>query len=57
MLDEDSELDATFSNIAGAGIKVVRAWAFNDVSAKPAAGVYFQVRFLYHSAELCLIMI
>jgi len=43
MLDEDSELDATFSNIAGAGIKVVRAWAFNDVSAKPAAGVYFQI--------------
>jgi mannan endo-1,4-beta-mannosidase len=46
MLDDD-ELDAAFSNIQGAGIKVVRTWAFNDVSQKPAAGTYFQVCLAY----------
>jgi mannan endo-1,4-beta-mannosidase len=43
MLDDD-ELDSTFSNIAGAGIRVVRTWAFNDVSMQPPSGNYFQVR-------------
>jgi hypothetical protein len=42
MLD-DAELDTTFSRIRDLGITVVRTWAFNDVSQKPAAGNYFQV--------------
>jgi hypothetical protein len=46
MLD-DAELDAAFSNIKDAGIKVVRTWAFNDVCQKPASGTYFQVRLAY----------
>jgi len=41
MLD-NNELDQAFGNIAGAGITVVRTWAFNDVSQKPSVGTFFQ---------------
>ncbi|KDQ53311.1 glycoside hydrolase family 5 protein [Jaapia argillacea MUCL 33604] len=39
----DEDLDFTFLSIAGAGYTVVRTWAFNDVSQKPASGTYFQI--------------
>lgn len=43
----DDDIDLTFRSIASAGFKVVRTWAFNDVSIKPVSGPYFQVcRFL-----------
>jgi mannan endo-1,4-beta-mannosidase len=52
MLD-DAELDAAFSKIKDAGIRVVRTWAFNDVSQKPATGTYFQVCLPYaHSLQV-----
>jgi len=41
MLNDD-ELDQAFSNIAAAGIRAVRTWAFNDVSQTPSVGVFFQ---------------
>ena len=39
----DADLDLTFHDIATAGFNVVRTWAFNDVTSKPASGPYFQV--------------
>jgi mannan endo-1,4-beta-mannosidase len=41
----DMDLDLTFHDIATAGFKVVRTWAFNDVPKKPSSGPYFQVSF------------
>ena len=53
----DADMDLTFHDIATANFRVVRTWAFNDVSSKPSSGTYFQVMrthlfFLFH---LCLI--
>ncbi len=39
----DDDIDVTLKSIAAAGFKVVRTWAFNDVSSKPTSGPYFQV--------------
>ena len=40
----DADMDLTFHDIATvAGFNVVRTWAFNDVTSKPASGPYFQV--------------
>ncbi|KAF9526289.1 glycoside hydrolase family 5 protein [Crepidotus variabilis] len=39
----DDDMDLTFHDIATAGLKVVRTWAFNDVSHKPSSGPYFQI--------------
>ncbi|KAJ2925251.1 hypothetical protein H1R20_g11829, partial [Candolleomyces eurysporus] len=39
----DNELNTLFSDIANAGFRVVRTWAFNDVPSKPASGPYFQI--------------
>jgi hypothetical protein len=47
----DMDLDLTFHDIATAGFKVVRTWAFNDVPKKPSSGPYFQVSFdPFHSS-------
>ena len=48
----DEEMDRIFHDIATIGIRIVRTWAFNDVSCKPKSGPYFQVCFasvLFHS--------
>jgi mannan endo-1,4-beta-mannosidase len=45
----DEDMERTFHDIATAGLQVVRTWAFNDVSQKPASGTYFQVRLYYKS--------
>jgi mannan endo-1,4-beta-mannosidase len=39
----DEDMETTFHDIATAGMQVVRVWAFNDVSQKPASGTYFQI--------------
>ncbi|TFK18372.1 mannanase [Coprinopsis marcescibilis] len=39
----DYDLELTFHDIAAAGFNVVRTWAHNDVSSKPASGPYFQI--------------
>jgi mannan endo-1,4-beta-mannosidase len=39
----DEDLDTTLHDIAAADFTVVRTWAFNDVTHKPASGTYFQV--------------
>jgi len=41
----DADMDLTFHDIATANFRVVRTWAFNDVSSKPSSGPYFQVSF------------
>jgi hypothetical protein len=42
----DEDLDLTLHDIAKANFTVVRTWAFNDVTQKPASGTYLQVRIL-----------
>ena len=39
----DADIEFTLHDIATAGFKVVRTWAFNDVPSKPVSGTYFQV--------------
>jgi mannan endo-1,4-beta-mannosidase len=39
----DHDLDNVMNEIAAKGYTVVRTWAFNDVSKKPASGNYFQI--------------
>lgn len=39
----DDDMERVFHDIATANLQVVRIWAFNDVSQKPASGTYFQV--------------
>ncbi|KAJ2913324.1 hypothetical protein MD484_g7110, partial [Candolleomyces efflorescens] len=39
----DEEMDRIFHDIATIGIRIVRTWAFNDVSCKPKSGPYFQI--------------
>jgi mannan endo-1,4-beta-mannosidase len=39
----DYDMELTFHDIATAGFKVVRTWAFNDVPCKPDSGPYFQI--------------
>ena len=43
----DADMDLTFHDIATANFRVVRTWAFNDVSSKPSSGPYFQVPLSY----------
>jgi hypothetical protein len=40
----DDELDSAFMSMSAAGFRVVRTWAFNDVTQVPSSGAYFQVR-------------
>lgn len=42
-LNTDQDISNTFRNISAAGIKVVRTWAFNDVSEVPSEGTWFQL--------------
>ncbi|KAF8961626.1 glycoside hydrolase family 5 protein [Flammula alnicola] len=42
-MSTDNDIDSTFHSIATAGFRVVRTWAFNDVSNKPSSGTYFQI--------------
>ncbi|KZP23080.1 glycoside hydrolase family 5 protein [Athelia psychrophila] len=42
-LTEDKDIENTFSSMAAAGIKVVRTWAFNDVTEVPTSGIWFQL--------------
>ncbi|KAJ3987329.1 glycoside hydrolase family 5 protein [Lentinula detonsa] len=42
-LNEEQDIINTFSNISALGIKVVRTWAFNDVTEIPETGTWFQL--------------
>ncbi|KZP23068.1 glycoside hydrolase family 5 protein [Athelia psychrophila] len=42
-LTEDKDIENTFTSMAAAGIKVVRTWAFNDVTQIPTSGIWFQL--------------
>jgi mannan endo-1,4-beta-mannosidase len=42
-MSTNDDIDLTFHEIATAGFRVVRTWAFNDVSSKPPSGTYFQI--------------
>ncbi|KZP11991.1 glycoside hydrolase family 5 protein [Athelia psychrophila] len=42
-LTNDQDLADTFSNMSAIGIKVVRTWAFNDVTEIPVNGTWFQL--------------
>jgi len=42
-LATDDDIDLTFHDIATAGLRVVRVWAFNDVPSQPSSGTYFQI--------------
>ncbi|KAJ3856031.1 glycoside hydrolase family 5 protein [Lentinula lateritia] len=42
-LNEEQDIINTFSNISALGIKVVRAWGFNDVTEIPETGTWFQL--------------
>lgn len=42
-LTSDEDVDAVFSHMAAAGLKIVRVWGFNDVNTVPSAGtVWYQ---------------
>ncbi|KAG8813564.1 hypothetical protein FRB91_009184 [Serendipita sp. 411] len=43
LLDNDDDMNKTLSEIASRGIKVVRTWAFNDVTEIPPTGVWLRV--------------
>lgn len=40
---DEQDIDYTLGNISAAGIKVVRTWAFNDVTSVPENGTWFQL--------------
>ncbi|KAF9464331.1 glycoside hydrolase superfamily [Collybia nuda] len=40
---KDDELETAFAKVSASGVKVVRTWAFDDVTKKPSSGNYFQV--------------
>ncbi|KAJ3845044.1 glycoside hydrolase family 5 protein [Lentinula raphanica] len=42
-LNEEQDIINTFSNISALGIRVVRTWAFNDVTEIPETGTWFQL--------------
>ncbi|KAG7090317.1 hypothetical protein E1B28_011914 [Marasmius oreades] len=42
-LNTEQDINDTLTNIAAAGIKVVRTWAFNDVETIPTNGTWFQL--------------
>jgi len=42
-MSTDEDIDLAFHDIATAGLRVVRTWAFNDVSSQPSSGTYFQI--------------
>jgi len=42
-LNTDQDIDNTLADISQSGVKVVRTWAFNDVTTVPDSGVYFSV--------------
>ncbi|KLO18856.1 glycoside hydrolase family 5 protein [Schizopora paradoxa] len=42
-LESDTDIQNTLHNIASKGIKVVRTWAFNDVTTIPENGTWFQL--------------
>ncbi|KAH8907638.1 glycoside hydrolase family 5 protein [Coniochaeta sp. PMI_546] len=42
-LTSDGDVDAVFTDMAAAGLKIVRIWGFNDVNSIPSGGtVYYQ---------------
>lgn len=43
LLDNDDDMNKTLTDIASRGIKVVRTWAFNDVTEIPSDGVWIRV--------------
>ncbi|KAI0054056.1 glycoside hydrolase family 5 protein [Auriscalpium vulgare] len=42
-LNSDEDIVNTLTNMSAAGIKVVRTWAFNDVTSVPTAGSWLQL--------------
>ncbi|KDQ18792.1 glycoside hydrolase family 5 protein [Botryobasidium botryosum FD-172 SS1] len=51
-LDQDSDIDKTFTDIANAGLKVVKTWAFDDVvGSTPPPGTFFQ---LFNGANITI---
>jgi mannan endo-1,4-beta-mannosidase len=42
-LNKEEDIDNTLGNISKAGFNVVRTWAFNDVTAIPVNGTWFQL--------------
>ncbi|CCA78057.1 related to beta-mannanase [Serendipita indica DSM 11827] len=46
LIDNDDDMYKTLHEIASLGVKVVRTWAFNDVSEIPSEGVWLRV---FHS--------
>ncbi|PPQ66080.1 hypothetical protein CVT26_010822 [Gymnopilus dilepis] len=42
-LNSEEDIDFTLGNISARGIKVVRTWAFNDVTTIPENGTWFQL--------------
>ncbi|KAF8902147.1 glycoside hydrolase superfamily [Gymnopilus junonius] len=42
-LNSEEDIDHTLGNISAKGIKVVRTWAFNDVTTIPENGTWFQL--------------
>lgn len=39
-LMNNTDIDITLDHIAAAGMKIVRTWGFNDVTAIPSKGMY-----------------
>jgi len=39
----NSDIDKAFSDIAASGVTTVRTWGFNDVTAVPSYGTYYQL--------------
>jgi len=42
-LNSEQDIDSTLGNMSAKGIKVVRTWAFNDVTTIPENGTWFQL--------------
>ncbi|EAU88551.2 beta-mannase [Coprinopsis cinerea okayama7 len=42
-LNSEQDIDYTLGNISAAGIKIVRTWAFNEVTSVPETGTWFQL--------------
>lgn len=42
-LMNNTDIDTTFDHIAAAGMKIVRTWGFNDVTAIPSKGMSLSI--------------
>lgn len=40
-LTDNGDIDLTLDHLAGAGLKIIRTWGFNDVTKIPSKGEYF----------------